>query len=361
MERKNLSRALGIAMAACVLLVGAGQAWATTNVFSLPAGQTSLVMVPVADVGNAPDTSADPQGYPTNLGGVNYAYNIGKYDVTAAQYTAFLNAVAITGDPYGLYDWESGATGRGNTGCGIIQTVTNGGFSYSTVPGRENFPVNYVSWGDAVRFCNWLSNGQPTGVEGPGTTETGSYTLNGAMDSASLMAVTRNPGARYVLPTYDEWFKAAFYKAGSTNAGYWLYPTRTNNMPTNALSSTGTDNANYYDLLGLFNSSYTDGDNFLTDVGTFAGSPGPYGTYDQGGDVWQWTENGQYASWRNALGGSWADSVTDMWAMDNAANDQSPVNSSATIGFRIAEVPEPTSLGLLGLGVTVILARRRRS
>ena len=43
----------------------------------------------------------------------------------------------------------------------------------------RNCPISYVTWGDAARFCNWLQNGQPTGSEGTGTTETGAYTLNG--------------------------------------------------------------------------------------------------------------------------------------------------------------------------------------
>ena len=61
------------------------------------------------------------------------------------------------------------------------------------------------------------------------------------------MAVTRNAGAKYFLPSENEWYKAAFYKGGGTNAGYGLYPTKSdaNNPPSNVLSATGTNNANY--------------------------------------------------------------------------------------------------------------------
>ena len=38
-------------------------------------------------------------------GSVGYNYNIGKYEVTAGQYTEFLNAVART-DTYGLYNTQ---------------------------------------------------------------------------------------------------------------------------------------------------------------------------------------------------------------------------------------------------------------
>ena len=55
----------------------------------------------------------------------------------------------------------------------------------------DNRPVNYVSWGDAARFCNWLQTGN---------TETGAYTLNGATTNSALMAVTRNANAQYFIP-----------------------------------------------------------------------------------------------------------------------------------------------------------------
>ena len=50
----------------------------------------------IGDAGNANDAS-------TGLGSVNYDYYIGTYEVTVAQYTEFLNAVAAS-DPYGLYN-----------------------------------------------------------------------------------------------------------------------------------------------------------------------------------------------------------------------------------------------------------------
>ena len=46
------------------------------------------------------------------------------------------------------------------------------GSKYSVISGSGNHPVNYVSWYDAIRFANWLNNGQ-----GSGDTETGAYTL----------------------------------------------------------------------------------------------------------------------------------------------------------------------------------------
>ena len=49
---------------------------------------------------------------------------------------------------------------------------TRNGSKYSIISGLGNRPVNWVSWYDAIRFANWLNNGQ-----GNGDTESGSYTL----------------------------------------------------------------------------------------------------------------------------------------------------------------------------------------
>ena len=151
---------------------------------------------------------------------------MGKFDVTVGQYCQFLNAVAAT-DTYGLYD--SGMATDYPT-IAITQSGTSGNYSYAVTgvyTQGVNCPVFDVSWGNAERFCNWLQNGQPTGAEGPGTTEDASYALNGGTSEAALLAVTRNSTATYVIPT-NEWYKAAFYVGGGTNAGYWLYPTRNN-------------------------------------------------------------------------------------------------------------------------------------
>src|SRR4051812_1102799 len=60
--------------------------------------------VTVGDVGNVGDTRAMVVGGAiTGYGRVNYAYNIGKYEVTAGQYTAFLNAVGGI-DTFSLYN-----------------------------------------------------------------------------------------------------------------------------------------------------------------------------------------------------------------------------------------------------------------
>ena len=132
------------------------------------------------------------------FGTVEYSYRIGKTEVTNAQYAGFLNAVAAS-DPYELY----------HPGMRIVKNGPIDHFTYTVKspesghgPGGTNYtyhdkPVVYVSWYDAVRFTNWLNNGQG----GPGTTEDGAYTLLGGTPVPSNAdSITRNPGA--VVPAH---------------------------------------------------------------------------------------------------------------------------------------------------------------
>jgi formylglycine-generating enzyme required for sulfatase activity len=330
------------------LLVVLANAVAAANTIAV-----DIALSTVGDPGNLPDPT-------TGYGAVPYTYAIGTYDVTLSQYTTFLNAVASSGDSYGLY--TLGMASDLPT-SGIIQTSRSGTYSY-TLKGdaNGNFPVFDVTWGDAARFVNWLANGQPTGPEGPGTTETGTYDINRGTSDAALMAVTRSATATWVLPNTNEWYKAAYYVGGSTNAGYWRYPTQSNDIPSNLLSATGTNSANFDTVdNGPPNYGATDHINYLTPVGAFAASPGPYGTYDQGGDVWQWEETAIDNSSRETRGGSYAGGYAGLES--SLAVDSPPALSDSSVGFRVAYVPEPTTAAMLIAAALTgfFLVKRRRS
>jgi formylglycine-generating enzyme len=337
---------------AVVLLSGAVSARA--DVFHMSSGLTSLQFVPVGDTNNAADANG--------RGAVTREYQMGKCDVTVAQYCQFLNSVATAADPYGLYD--SGMRTDMPT-VAIVRSGTAGYYHYDvtgglsgTHPRGGDLPIFDVSWADAARFCNWLRLGQPVGAEGTATTETGAYNLNGATTVAALMTVTRNLDAVFFLPTEDQWYKAAYYKGGSTAAGYWAYPNRSNETPINVLSSTATNNANFDDHFGTGTGGYTDSANRLTAVGAFAASVGPYGTYDMGGNVWQWCETPGSGSTRDMRGGSWRYSSISVGTTIVQAS--SPLYNYKDIGFRVATIPEPGSFIFLACAAIFALTFWRR-
>jgi formylglycine-generating enzyme required for sulfatase activity len=167
---------------------------------------------------------------------------------------------------------------------------------------------------------------------------------------------TGNNAAAYFLPTENEWYKAAYYSGGGTNSAYYTYPTKSYTTPGNslALALSASNEANYY---------LTDPTNYLTPVGSFVLSPGPYGTYDMGGDVFQWNEANISDSFRQLRGGSWDDASATL--ASSWSNTDLPTLESNDGGFRIASsvaVPEPGSIALLlACAVAFGIWRRRRN
>jgi hypothetical protein len=120
------------------------------------------------------------------------------------------------------------------------------------------------------------------------------------------------------------------------------------------LSSIGNNNANFLDpILGL-----TDPVSGLTPVGAFLSSPGSFGTYDMGGDVSEFTETGSEGG-RVILGGPWNLGVSSLESNSSYVSGASGYGSET--GFRVAEVPEPSSLTLLAAGSLALLCRGRRT
>src|SRR5262245_19050656 len=213
------------------------------------ASSASAVTMTWTPIGN-PGNVADDTGH----GAVGYAYSIGTYEVTNAQYVEFLNAKAAS-DPLALYNANMGS-GLG----GITRSGVSGSFTYNAIGGRESMPVIYVSFYDALRFANWMNNGQ-----GGGDTESGAYTLLGGTPAPSNGAtVARNAGAAIVLPSDNEWYKAAYYDSSASS--YFDFPAGSN---TETVCASPTPTANRANCNGVA------GD--LTPVGSYTGSPSPYG------------------------------------------------------------------------------------
>ena len=327
-------------MAVALAIVGAAPPTAQAAV--------TIDMVTVGNPGNANDPLTG-----NVYGAVAYDYQIGQYEVTIQQYTDFLNAVAAR-DPYGLYNKDMGSDARV---AGIRRSGSSGSYTYrvngpsGTNPAGGdspgNRPITYLDWFDAARFANWMHNGQ-----GAGSTETGAYTLNGAK---SGNAVAVNPGAKFYIPTESQWYKAAYYSPAlnSGAGGYYLYATQSNSAPGNIIGA-APNQANYYADSGTYSLTQSpflvNNQNYLTNAGAFPNSASFYGTFDQGGNAYEWNDlTGAAGALRALRSGFFQSNQGDLTVFDRYV--AVPVAEFSGSGFRLAGAADPGSPPLIAMQV----------
>jgi len=172
---------------------------------------------------------------------------------------------------------------------------------------------------------------------------------------------TRATGARFFITSEDEWYKAAYHKNDGVTGNYWDYPTNSDTVPTIAManaigdiSNPGSNVANY-----LRGADWNGQDGNVTTVGS-ALSTSPYGTFDQGGNVFEWNEAVIASSLRGLRGGAWLFDSSFLAASGrNVGSD--PTGEGSGVGFRVAStIPEPSSLLVVTLGTLGLLLRRSR-
>jgi formylglycine-generating enzyme required for sulfatase activity len=261
------------------------------------------------DVRTGTDEDGNPVAAPYGCGAVDYEYRIGKYEVTNAQWDDFVTAAgAPTGNPSFAYDGFTSWTG-------------------------DNIPTNNVTWYEATQFCNYLTSGDKS---------RGAYQFSGDNSNpGDFVRVDRDSalstyGIVYVIPTEDEWYKAAYY----TGSSYSTYANGTDTAPI------GDVDTNYvYYAIGV-----------PWDVGS--GTEEQNGTFDIMGNAWEWNETPITGSNRGQRGGSYFGG-SDGSRSSSPGYDVPPFFTDGLSGFRVASVPEPTTLLLLGVGSLALLRRRR--
>jgi len=268
----------------------------------------AIDFVTIGNPGNPGDTRDEAN--PTGCGSVAYEYRIGKYEVTNAQWYDFVSAAGEpTGNPSSAYGRSAYWTG-------------------------DNIPTNCVSWYEAAQFCNYLTSGDKS----QGAYQfSGDNTNPGNFEGIDRDSALSTYGIVYVIPTEDEWYKAAYY----TGSGYSTYANGTDTAPI-----AGVDTNYDQDYPG-------DGP---WDVGVGNGTQEQNGTYDMMGNVWEWNET-LIGSARGLRGGSCL--VKGFSLISSRRSYLLPDTEGDLFGFRVASVPEPCSLVFLSLGGLTLMRRRR--
>ena len=266
----------------------------------------------------------------TGFGRVDYEYNISKYVITNRQWAIFLNAVARYEDPFGLFNenMQKGLFG------GIQRQEDDGRIIYRAKREMEELPVVYISWYDAARFCNWMEFGCPDyGYSGPNTTE--GTNSSGSYDTRCecLTKIVRNNNAQYFIPSRNEWDKAAYYDHRLTPPGYWIYPNCQDEIPKGEPPPGTPISAN------VFDDHFACLKPYLSPVGAYKMALSPWGTFDQAGNVWEWTEtcvsSRTISKWIRggaATAYPFATAITNKWS-------EYPDHEIYIIGFRVVNIP----------------------
>lgn len=294
-------------------------------------GLVCIETVNVGDAGNLADAD-------TGYGAVSDPYAIGKYEVTVGQYVEFLNAVAAITDKDAIRDLWNLDMQNLKSYVSAVGLIARTGLGTSAQPyiyaeivdsslgaNSSKRAILNISWFSAARFANWLHNGATASA----STETGAYTLNYATSGV----FTKNTGARWWIPSEDQWYKAAYYDPTKVGANkYWKYPTRSDVLPVAEAFPGGNNSANYDSPPALEGKR-------ITPVGVYTGSVSYYGTYDQAGLMWEWND-AVYTDYdgnpitRGMRGGSWSLGMINVSKF--GPRDYEPSYDDDDSGFRLA-------------------------
>ena len=281
---------IGTVMAAAlVALVAVG---AQADDFGTGKNRFSIDFVDIGNAGNA----ADSTGY----GAVADNYKMGRFEVTIDQFAKARAADSRIGDGDEGY-WNDRKRTAG-TGC----------------------PATRVSAYEAMKFANFLTTGDAY---------TGAYQFN---RSGTLVAVDRDAavstcGTVYVLPTEDEWYKAAYYKPVN-DGSYSLYASGLDTVPTH-----GTARGWNYCNDGFVNGP----PNYMWKTGS--GGKEQNGTYDMNGNVLEWNESAGDGTLNNLAenrvlrGGAVNDD--EIYLRSSNRDDDDPTSEDGGVGFRVAAIP----------------------
>ncbi len=363
----NMSKAAAGVVALGVVVAVAACAHAQTQFFTDPLSGAEFSRI--GALNNPAYGGQDPFNIGvTGRGSVGYEYSIGRFEVTTAQWVEFYNAAFARPDPLPIpagtvflppVSWGA-ITDPGYAGPGT-RWIVNPNVAGA---GMRGVPV---SWRTAAIYCNWLHNGKSTDA---------AAFMSGAYDVSTFSAsdfptftdqASRSPGARYWIPSWDEWLKAVHYDPLKPNldgslGGWWQGPLGSDALPLYGPPA-GFPNGS---AANQANSDWS-GPNFpgrLVPLGSYPNAQTPWGLLDAAGGTGEWTESiytVQSRMSRISEGSEWDDDASgdEIFLLGGTFR---PNTSSTDIGLRIAtSIPQPGVLATTIPCFWYALRRSRRS
>jgi hypothetical protein len=297
----------------------------------------------ISDLGNpVVPPEVGPFFYPVGaspllVGSVNYEYRIARTETTVEQWAEFVTA-------YRPYYTAGNPNHAPFTGFWIEWSPSQQQYVYN--PAMARFPID-PSWRVAASYCNWLHNDK---VSEAWAFESGAYdisTFTSNPDGSINDQRQHSPGARFWIPTLDEWTKAMHWdpdRNGPGEGGYWLYPTSSDEPPIPGVPGVGQTNG-----------GIEVGPQYFP-VGSYPHVQSPWGLWDGSGGEREWTEylvEDRFRIVRGSAPGV-APNLADRVDWISLSSPQ-----SSGLGLRLAAtIPSSPTLCILALGV---LATTRRS
>jgi hypothetical protein len=297
----------------------------------------------------------DPFGYVTGRGSVGYEYRLARTETTTAQWLEFYNAALARPDPL---PWAVPGFTPLRWGAVRDTTYTGPGVKYrlSAEPDAAMRPAYSVPWRVAAMFANWMHNDKSSDRA---AFLSGAYdvsTFGDNPDGTFTDQATRSPGARYWVPSLDEWIKAAHWSpTNTTNDGWYQYSNGSDISltygPPPAFGGDGTGQANAGFILPAFGE-------YRIPLGSYPQTPSIRGFLDIAGCASEWTEevfDGRYRRYDGSRAGGMpgGDLLYGLAA-------QTPSSLAGDFGLRLASsVASPGIGGIFLVSLCVLRGRSR--
>jgi len=342
----------------------AGVLGLTVAAVAQPATGTDFQWATIGAPGNAAYTGPSAGGIATGRGSVAAEFRISTLEVSTAQWLEFANFAGALNEPFRIGDGPVGGYEPDPTYAGPGRR-----YRLSSVSSAAQLPVYGISWLNAARYCNWLHNDK--GMASPslsalagGAYDTSTFGPSTTPPGGRTDALTRSPGARYFIPTLDEWMKAVYFQPaiipGPIGAGSWR--TQPNGSDTPLVAGLiGTPGAQT-------NAGLASAPASSLVLGGYSTTRSPWGLLDASGGASEWLEDvddPQDRLYRLYAGSSAFDPFLNPLLLDTIGGVGASLAAGETsyIGLRLASaIPDPSGGFLVGClcGATIATRRRRR-